>query len=153
MTGVWNIHKNSVSVFFQFKRFRVSGKFNRTDVLAVGRIDDAEPSLVKTDINLFGGAVIAHIVGIIFQIEFADLLERFSVVRFANAGFVIRDEDAVQFRKVGDPLRCTEASNRVNSFALAHIENFDGVVAKRADKQSFASGVKGEMVDPSFDTW
>jgi hypothetical protein len=73
----------------------VSGQFNRPDLLAVGCIDDADPSVAKTDINLFGGAVIAHIVGIIVQIKFADLLERFSVVRFANAGFIVRNEDAV----------------------------------------------------------
>jgi hypothetical protein len=50
-------------------------------------------------------------------------------------------------------LRRTEASNRVNSLAFAQVENFDGVVIKRADKQSFASGIKREMVDPSFDSW
>jgi hypothetical protein len=41
----------------------------------------------------------------------------------------------------------------VNSLALAQIENFDTVVAKRADEQSFAGGIKRKMVDPSLDTW
>jgi hypothetical protein len=41
----------------------------------------------------------------------------------------------------------------VNSFTFGQIENLNGVVAECADKQSFASGIKREMVDPPLDTW
>jgi hypothetical protein len=32
------------------------------------------------------------------------------------------------------------------------IEDFDGVIAERADKQSFSGRIKPEVVDASFDT-
>jgi hypothetical protein len=40
----------------------------------------------------------------------------------------------------------------VGALALAQIEHFDGVVPERTNKQSFASGIKREMVYASFDT-
>jgi hypothetical protein len=40
----------------------------------------------------------------------------------------------------------------VGAFALTQIEHFDGVIAERTNKQSFANGIEREMVDPSFDT-
>jgi len=40
----------------------------------------------------------------------------------------------------------------VDSLALTQIEHFDGVIAERTNKQSFAGGIECEMVDPSFDT-
>ena len=74
------------------------------------------------------------------------------IVDLANTAFVICNKDAVEFRDVGNSLWCTKAGNRVNSVALAQIENFDGVIAERTNKQSFASEIEREMVDPSFDT-
>ena len=62
-------------------------------------------------------------------------------------------QNTIEFRDIGDSLRCAEAPDRMNSFALSQVEHFDGVIAKRTNKQSFASGIEREMVDASFDTW
>ena len=39
----------------------------------------------------------------------------------------------------------------MDPLALVQINNFDGVIAERTNKQSFASRIKREMVDPPFD--
>ena len=39
----------------------------------------------------------------------------------------------------------------MDSLALTQIDHFNGVVAERANEQSFAGRIEREMVDPSFD--
>jgi hypothetical protein len=38
----------------------------------------------------------------------------------------------------------------MDALAFAHVEHFDGVIAQRADEQSFACGVEIEVIDPPF---
>jgi hypothetical protein len=38
----------------------------------------------------------------------------------------------------------------MNSFAFAQIDNFNGVIAERANEQSFAGRIIGEMIYSSF---
>jgi hypothetical protein len=40
----------------------------------------------------------------------------------------------------------------VDPFALTQIEYFDGVIAERTNKQSFANEIEREMVDATFNT-
>ena len=121
-------------------------------MLAIGGVDDSDSAAAKPDVNLFRGFIVTHIVSIIFEIEFTDLLERFAVIDFADTSIVICNEDAVQLRDVGDSLRRAKVGNRMDSFALEQVEHLDGVVAERTNEQSFAGGIKREMVYSSFDS-
>ena len=80
-------------------------------------------------------------------------MKRFSIESLANTAFVIRNKETIEPRDVSDSLRRTETSDRVKSLALAQIEHFNGVIAERANEQSFAGGIKRKMIDPPFDAW
>src|SRR5713101_1147080 len=68
MPGVGNIYKDSFSAFLQLESFGMGSKFNRDDLLAIHRVDDADSAAAKPDENLFGGAVVTDVVGIIFEV-------------------------------------------------------------------------------------
>ena len=41
----------------------------------------------------------------------------------------------------------------MNSFTFAEINNFNGVIAERTDKQSLRAGIESEMIDASLYSW
>ena len=103
-------------------------------MFSIRSVDDRDVAAAKSDINLFRGVIISNIVCIIFEVQFSNRLERFSVVNFENPTFVIRNKKAIEFGDINDSLRCTEAGDRANSLAFTQIQYLDSVVAKCADK-------------------
>src|SRR5436190_3959274 len=68
MPGVGNIYKNSVPAFLQLESFGMSSKFDQADLLAGRRVYDSDSAAAKANVNLFGGAVVTNVVGIIFEV-------------------------------------------------------------------------------------
>src|SRR2546427_9593726 len=68
MPGIRNVDENSLAVLFQFESFGMSCESDPADLLAVRRVDDADSAAAKPDVNLFGGAVVTDVVGIIFEV-------------------------------------------------------------------------------------
>jgi hypothetical protein len=69
---VWHIDENSTAVVFQCERFRMSGEFDRADLFAIRRIYRGDASAAKADVNPFRRVVISNVVGIVFEIQFAN---------------------------------------------------------------------------------
>src|SRR5438552_2600458 len=134
MAGIGNIYKNSFAVLFQLEGFRMSRKFDRTNLFAIWSVDDRNAAAAKSDINLFRGVIISNIVCIIFEVQFSNRLERFSVVNLAKTAFVICDKETIKLGDINDSLRCAKAGDRANSLAFTQIQHLDSVVAKSADK-------------------
>ena len=59
-------------------------------------------------------------------------------------------KEPVEFGNINETLRRSETGDRVDALAFAQVEHFGGVVAQRADEQSFAGGVEIEVINPSF---
>src|SRR6476620_1245556 len=152
VTRVGNIDENSATLFLQLKSFRMCAEFNGADLFPIGGINNGNASAPKSDIDFLTRFIITNIVGVIFKTQFPNHLERFSIVYLANTAFVIGNKQTIQFRGISDSLRCGETGDRVDSLAFTQIEHFDGVIAKRTNKQPFAVRIEREMVDPSFDT-
>src|SRR4029077_19735165 len=114
--------------------------------------DDGDSSVAKSQINFLCGVIVSNIVRVSFEIEFTDLLEQFAVIDFADTSVVIRNEDAVQLRDVGDSLRRAEANNGMDLLAFAQIEHFNRIVAERTNEQSFGGGIEREVIYSSFDS-
>jgi len=121
-------------------------------LFSIWRVDDGDSAAAKPDVNFLRGVVVTEIVSIIFEVQFSNCLESFSIVNLANTAFVIRNKQTIQFRGISDPLRCTETGNRMNSLPLAQIENFDGVIAECADEQSLTRGIQRHVIDASLNS-
>ena len=80
-------------------------EFNGTDVLSVRRVNDSDTAASESDVDLLGCAVVASVIGIIFKVDFAQLLERFAVVDSANSPSIISDKYSIAVRNVGNALR------------------------------------------------
>src|SRR5207253_10763996 len=103
-------------------------------LLPVLCVDDRDPAAAKSDINPSRRVLVTNIVSIILEVQFTNLLERFSVVDFENPSLVIRNKEAIEFGHINDSLRCANAADRANSLAFTQIQYLDSVVAKCADK-------------------
>src|SRR5262249_51239045 len=127
-------HVDENSVLFQFECFGMGRKLDRADLFAVSGVDDGNSAAAEADINFFRGFVVANVVRIVFEIQFADWLQRLPVIDFENPAFVVRDNEAIKFGKVNNSLRRTEAGDGTNSFTFTKIDNFDGVISERGDE-------------------
>jgi hypothetical protein len=69
-----------------------------------------------------------------------------------DSALIVCDKETVELGGISNALRCTEASNGMDSLALAQIEHFNGVITERAHEQSFALCVEIEVINSSFDS-
>src|SRR5437879_5798316 len=104
MAGIRDVYENSLAVFFQFERFRMSRKFDSADLLAVCRVDNSDSATRKSDVDLFCSTIETNIVGIILEIYFSNGLIGFCVVDFENPAFVVRNEEAIQLGNINETL-------------------------------------------------
>ncbi len=68
MTGIGNIYENSLSLFFSTRKLPDEPKFNRANLLPVGRVNDGDSTAAKSDINLLRRFIVTDVVSVIFKI-------------------------------------------------------------------------------------
>src|SRR5205823_6453048 len=112
----------------------MGGEFNRSNLFSIGSVDDPDSTAPEAHIDSSRRAIIAHIVGIIGKIHFANKLKGIGIIDVANSTFIIRDEQAIQLRNKGNTLRRSKTTDRVNALAFVQVDHFDSVIAQRTNK-------------------
>src|SRR6478672_493054 len=127
LTGIGNVRENSPAIFLEDERLGMSRKLDRTDLLSVRGVDDRDATVAEANINfaVFG----SDIIRVVAQAKLADRLEGFSIVNFAEAIFVVRDEKTIELRRVTYALWCAETGNGMNPLAFSQINYFNAVIA------------------------
>ncbi|HSV62427.1 MAG TPA: hypothetical protein VLH83_03715 [Chthoniobacterales bacterium] len=130
----------------------MGGQRDRSDLFSIDWIDEGYSAIAESNQDSMADSVVPDVVGIVAEIHFRNLGERFAIVDFARALFVIGNKEAIQLRDEGDTLGRTGLRNGTHPLATPQVDHLDGVVAKRADEQSVASRIESEMVDPTFNS-
>src|SRR4029077_7060472 len=121
--------KNSPPLFLQDESFRMRCEFDRAHAFSVARVDHADPAIAEADINSPGSDVVTHVIGVVFEVNIAEELPGFGIIKLAEAALVVRDEEPIQFGDVSETLRRSQTSDRVDTLAFLQIDRFDTVVA------------------------
>src|SRR4051812_23572350 len=145
-----DVYEDSAALFLKGKSFGMTRESDGPERLAVGRVGDGDPSIAKAREDLPGRRIVSDIIGIITEVELAQRLVRFSVVKFADPAFVARHKQAIQPGYVGDSLRRPKTGDGVNAPVLAQVDYLDGIVAEGTDEEPFTCRVDIHVVDAPF---
>jgi hypothetical protein len=146
--GIGNVHEDPFAVLLQLERLRVGIELDAPDLPAVLGVEDRQtPVAVSHPEDLLRG-VVPHIVGVIFQINTRELLERRGVVDPARAVLVVGNRNPIRLGREADALRRLQVLDPIARLPSREVDHLHRVVPQCRHEQPVPLRVQREVVDP-----
>src|ERR1700722_885599 len=146
------IYKYSGTSLFQLKRLGVRPEFEITfDPFVGGGIESADRAVSVTDINTFRLRVIAKLVGVIREFHGIQQLVGVGIENLAGTIAFVRNDDAIQVRKIQRHLRLDEFPlYAVDPPASGDVKDFYRIIAIDGGEHTITFIVDSHVVETAL---
>lgn len=131
----------------------MAGDFRLASGLRVTDVDRSDRSAPVADVEALGGRVVPHVVRVVAQSNAGATPKIIGAQQLHTVTLAIRNGDDPGIRRDRDPLRLVKSRELFEMRARSGVDDLDGVIAERSDKQSSVRRIEGQMVDAAFDAW
>src|SRR5262245_25214058 len=103
-----------------------------------------------SDIDLLMGGIVSQVIGVVSIIDGLEKLQRSAIKHLHCAVFGTRNKQTVFIRNKERTLRLSKARDCIRALASLQIDDLDGVIAKRRNKQPLTFDINRHVVDASL---
>src|SRR5262245_52534832 len=114
-------------------------------------IDGREGAAPESDVESFGAGVVAHVVGVVSELDGRHRPKIVGIQQLNALALAVRHRDEPCVGRNRDALRFVKAGQTLEMSIPFDVEHFDGVVAKRGDKEPPRRCVERQVIDAALD--
>src|ERR1700730_12940505 len=149
------VYKDFGAFLFQLKGFWMGAEFEiALEPFVGGGIESSDSPVAVPDIDAFRLRIIAKLVGIIWKFHRIQELVRVGIENLAGTIALVRNDNAIQIRKVKCHLRLYKLRlHAVDAPTAGHIKHFYGVMAIDISELTVIFIIDAHVVETALDIW
>src|SRR5262245_59011412 len=121
LLGRRNIYEDTWPGPLYLEGFRVALEFDLAELITSRSINNAEPAVPITDIDVAGRSIVSNVVGVIGKLYALDDLERRSIEHVAGTAFAIGDKNLIELGDETNTLRLLQSGDSPDTFARTKV--------------------------------